>query len=542
MSSPTSTPRPPRIIIIGAGISGLTACIRIQERIPGAEIQIYEKNADIGGTWFENRYPGCACDIPAHVYQATFAPNYEWSGFYASAQEIHAYWARVAERYGCRKCIRLRTEVVEARWEGGKETGRWVILVRYLQTGEVVVDEGDILLSCTGPLNAWQWPSIPGLHGFEGKLLHSASWDEGFSWENKSVAIIGNGSSGIQLVPAMLEKSTRIDHYVRGKTWISPPLGTAAIEEMGLNEKNKFFFTPEQISRFKADPEGYLRFRKDLESSILAIHPVTIQNTPEQKAATAEFISHMRARLAAKPELADWMIPSFAPACRRLTPGPGYLEALVDPKVNVITTGIEKVTANAIVTTDGVSHPVDVIVCATGFNTSFQPRFPIFGQNGVLLQEKWKLTPDSYLSIITDQFPNHFMTLGPNGTLVGSLLLLIEKQVEYITACIAKMQQDSIQIIVPRQVSVQSFAKFAEEYFKSTVFATKCRSWYKGGSEDGKVVALWPGSALHAIQSLERPRWEDFEIQYLGGRGMSWLGDGWTEGERKGIFEPSYLD
>ncbi|CAG8886462.1 unnamed protein product [Penicillium egyptiacum] len=540
MEHPIDHSRPLRVVIIGAGISGLVSSIRLTQRLPNVTIQIYEKNADIGGTWYENRYPGCACDIPAHVYQATFEPNHNWSEFYASAKEIHQYWKAVAAKYECEHHIKLCHEVVGATWDESR--AKWEVKVRNTESDEIFSDSGDILLSCTGPLNAWMWPDIPGIHEFKGKLLHSASWDESFDWENKSIAIIGNGSSGIQLVPAMLPRSARIDHYIRGKTWIAPPLGSETIAKLGLNEKNKFSFSEEQLAHFQTNPEAYRAFRKDIEREILGIQAVTVLNTPAQQASIPKFTKHMQERLAAKPELASSMIPGFAPACRRLTPGPGYLEALVSPKVNVISEAIGSITENGIITKDGVHREVDAIVCATGFNTTFQPRFPLLGRNGMPLSEKWKKNPNTYLSMMTDQFPNYFVTLGPNGTLVGSLLLLIEKQVDYITACIAKMQRENIRVMTPRKSAVEAFTKFADKYFETTVFRTKCRSWYKGGSEDGRVVALWPGSAPHALKALSQPQWEDFEYEYSDGNETGWLGDGWTQAERTGDFHAWYLD
>jgi cation diffusion facilitator CzcD-associated flavoprotein CzcO len=210
--------------------------------------------------------------------------------------------------------------------------------------------------------------------------------------------------------------------------------------------------------------------------------------------AREEFVKNMKRRLIAKPELIDDLIPSFPPACRRLTPGPGYLEALTNDKVDVVTSSIMKIDETGIITTDGQHKPVDVIICATGFDTSYTPRFKVKGREGLTLAEHWNETPKTYLSIATDGFPNYFICLGPNAGLgEGNLLTLIEKEVDYFTECVRKIQRDNIRAMSVRPDAVSRFTQFCDQYFSRTVFSSKCRSWYKGGTEDGRVIALWPG-------------------------------------------------
>lgn len=226
------------------------------------------------------------------------------------------------------------------------------------------------------------------------------------------------------------------------------------------------------------------------------MHPHTLKGTPEQISGQQFLTKEMKRRLARKPELIDKIVPTFSPGCRRLTPGPGYLEALTDDKVDVIFSGIAEVDAEGIRTLDGQHRPVDAIVCATGFDTTFQPRFPIVGRSGISLAEKWKEVPETYIAVTTDDFPNYFITLGPNSALgAGNLLVLIEKQVDYITWCIAKMQRDNVRSMAPRKEVVKQFSRYCEEYFKDTVFGEKCRSWYKAGRDEGRIVALWPGQS-----------------------------------------------
>lgn len=234
--------------------------------------------------------------------------------------------------------------------------------------------------------------------------------------------------------------------------------------------------------------------QKEVEHELQNDFAVTIKGTPEQLGGPDFFKENMKRRLAKNPDLLDQIVPPFPPGCRRLTPGPGYLEALTDDKVDMIKTEITAIDSDGIRTADRVHRPVDVIVCATGFDTTFKPRFPLTGRNGISLADKWREAPDTYISVATNEFPNYFISLGPNGSLGhGSLSLLIERAIDYMTYCVAKMQRDNIRWMMPRREAVDRFTTHCEQYFTRTVFSTKCRSWYKGGKEEGRITAVWPG-------------------------------------------------
>lgn len=269
------------------------------------------------------------------------------------------------------------------------------------------------------------------------------------------MAVIGSGSSEIQIVPAMQPVVEHIDHYVRGKTWISTTFAAEKVNERGAGLDNctscdqipkllinidSVSFTEEDIKSFTQSPSTYQKFRKDIELELQSGHAVTLRNSSAQVQALAEFTEKMKARLSKKPSVIDQIMPNFPPVCRRLTPGPGYLEALVQPNVDVISTPIQEVTETGIITSDGSVREVDSIVCATGFDTSFSPRYPIYGVNGVKLSDKWSVVPETYLSVVTHGFPNYFMYLGPNSAVgTGNLLILIERLADYFTDVVAKM-------------------------------------------------------------------------------------------------------
>ncbi|OKL62005.1 hypothetical protein UA08_02920 [Talaromyces atroroseus] len=555
---PVDSARPIRVVVMGAGLSGIISCIRLSQRIKNIDLIVYEKNADVGGTWYENRYPGCKCDVPSHTYQATFEPNLEWSHFYANSKEIYQYWKKVAVKYGCMKYIKLKHRVVETCWSD--ERAQWNLKVQ-TEDDSVIIDSCSVFISSVGGLNNYKWPDIPGLHDFQGKLMHTAAWDENYDYKGKAIAVIGNGSSGIQVVPAILPDVIHIDHYARNRTWLATTFARDKLEEMNgrdndietsqscymplsySNQRGLVAFTTEIIAQFKSDRAAYHKFRKDIEHNLQSNFSVTIRGTPEQLAGEEYFKAIMKRRLAKKPDLFDQMLPSFPPNCRRLTPGPGYLEALTDDKVEVIKTPISSVDATGIRTVDGIHRAVDAIVCATGFDTNFLPRFPLTGHNGASLAEKWKEIPETYISLATNDFPNYFICLGPNGNVGhGSLTLLIEKQIDYITQCVAKIQRDNIRWMAPCKGAVEQFTKHCEQYFSKTVFVAQCCSWYKAGNKDGRIIALWPGSTLHASKTFSNPRWEDFEYEYINDNPNGWIGDGWTAAEKTRSFDVDYLD
>ncbi|KAJ5318309.1 hypothetical protein N7476_004729 [Penicillium atrosanguineum] len=532
--------RPMKVIVIGAGISGILASIRFSQRISNLDLTVYDKNPEVGGTWYENRYPGVACDVPSHVYQASFEPNPNWSQFYASGGEILEYWKGIAQKYDVRKYMKLGHKIIEATFDDLHS--KWHVTVEDCSTGGVIHDSCDVLYACIGALNDWKWPNIPGLATFNGKLLHSAVWDESWDPEGLCVAVIGSGSSAIQIVPAIQPKTKRIDNYVRGQTWIAPPWAATEVRKHTPTGSN-FKFTPAELKEFNESPDSLLAYRKRLETEVQSMTKHLLRGELAEKAAS-EFKNHMAKLLEKKPEILDKILPSFSPGCRRITPGPGYLEALSEDNVSFISDGIAEITEDGIVTNDGTLRKVDAIICATGFDTSFSKRFPIYGSGGLDLGERWKEYPDTYISMSTNGAPNLFFAHGPSsGIGVGSLTIVLERTCDYVCSVIAKMQKDRIATIQPKRKACDSFKKYCEQFFKKTVFSLPCRSWYKRGTENGPVTALWPGSSLHFVKVLEKPRFEDYDYTYMDGDEMAWIGNGLTVAESDpGVDMTAYLD
>ncbi|KAJ8480894.1 hypothetical protein ONZ51_g6367 [Trametes cubensis] len=533
--------KPIKVIVIGAGISGLLAGIRFPQKIPNVELTTYEKSAGVGGTWYNNNYPGLACDNAAHSYQYSFEEKSDWTSFYASGPEIRQNLETLVDKYRLMRYIKLQHEVVHARYDVA--TGHWHLRIRRpnLDTGEPeeIEDSAQVLIMAIGMLSRWKWPDIEGLHDFKGELRHSAAfephpktWQEvAEPWANKNVGVIGVGSSAIQIVSALQPKVGHLTNYSRGKTWLAPPFVRQIMVKMlerdgargGLDDLH---FSSEEKERLKNDPE----FAREFRCAIEAEH---------------------NQKLAKKPWIAENLIPDFPVSCRRLTPGPGYLEALCSDNVDLVSAPIKRITEKGVETVDGKHQEMDVIICATGYDTSYQLPFQIIGKDGTDINAKWKPHPTSYLSVAVDGFPNMFMSLGPNSVIsTGTLVPLIEYQIGYAVQATAKLQRERLKSIEVKAEAVRDFDEYLEAYFPKTVFADNCRSWYKVGKEEGRVVGLWPGSTLHGLRALMHPRWEDFNYERADPvkNGMYWLGDGQTynektlTGDRAWYLRPPFLD
>ncbi|KAK6434497.1 hypothetical protein LTR95_009321 [Oleoguttula sp. CCFEE 5521] len=530
--APIENQRPIKVIVIGAGYSGIYMGIRIPERIRNCELVIYEKNGGVGGTWHENRYPGAACDVPSHSYQFSFNPKHDWSALYAPASEIRDYLESTAKKYGVERFVKLRHEVTECRWDQGE--GKWHVQVRQ-PDGAIIEDTCDMLVSARGNLNNKQWPTIDGLRSFEGEIMHLSDWNQSYDFVNKRIGVIGLGSSAIQIIPKLQQvEGAKLSCFIRGRTWISPPLGQHSQDELGLES---IYFNKDQIESFKRDPAAWMKFRMKIEADANNVHSITLKGTEMQKGAQAMFEQGMRDRLVKKPHYFDRLQPGFSPGCRRLTPGPGFLEALVEDNVDYVKNKIVRIEPKGVVTDDGTLHEIDALICATGFYASSAPPFPVTGLRKTTLQTHWADRATNYLSLATDSFPNMLMMLGPNGAIgEGSLTMMIESTGDYVIKAIRKIQKERIKSFVIKPDRVRDFLQYVDTYFRGTVFSEDCQSWYKknGKGQSGDVVTgLWPGSTLHCIEALRSPRWEDYEYEYheeVNGaevNQMGWLGNGW---------------
>jgi len=518
-----------QVAVVGAGISGVTAGVLLPVKVPDIELQIFDKNADVGGTWYENIYPGVRCDIPANVYQSTFEPRTQWTEEYAQGAEIRDYWQGIARKYNVYQYLRLRRKIAGAEWDD--ETGTWTLSVENLESGEEYKVTVDAVITAIGRFNAWRIPDYPGISEYKGHLRHSSNWEPEFDPAGKTIAVIGNGASGIQIVPSLQKVAKHLDHYARSKTWIAGSFGGEG-EGRTLEPK---YFAAELLKSFE-DPDTYHKWRKELESKFYKRFATIFKDTKENTKLREEFIKLMASRLQKKPELLDQLIPDFSPNCRRLTPGPGYLEAIAEDNVSFIRTPISHFTADSLVTIDGISRKVDAVICSTGANIDTKPPFPITA-HGLSLADAWDPNPLTYLGVASPSFPNLLFLLGPHAAgHSGTVPNQIETQLTYISKLLRKVSSQGIKSFAPSQAATDEFVAYADSFFPKTVFSENCSSWANGGKPGSRIHGHWPGSASHLNFVRKDPRWEDWEwkIRSESGNRFAWFGNGWTEKEAKG--------
>ncbi|KAF2147669.1 FAD dependent oxidoreductase [Myriangium duriaei CBS 260.36] len=518
-----------RVTVIGAGLSGILAGILLPAKVPKLRLTILEKNDDVGGTWLENVYPGVRCDIPAHVYQATFSPRTQWTQQFAEGHEILDYWREQSKKYDVYSKTKFQREVVDVSWDSSESV--WRVKTTDVSTGEAFEEVSDFVLNATGRFNSWKLPEYPGIESFKGVLRHTSHWDPNFDPKGKKVAVIGNGASGIQVVPNLQRVAERVDHYARNKTWI------AASWAGDVRTFEAQPYSKEQLKEFE-DPVKYLEYRKALESKYWRRFPALFQGSRLNEGMRSTFIEIMKQRTAGKPELLDDIIPDFSPNCRRLTPGPGYLESLAEPNVNFIRNPIKRFTETGIETVDGTHREVDAVFCATGAHVDMVPLFPIRA-NGQDLRDLWKRDglhgwPYTYLGFATPSFPNLLFVQGPHGTgPSGTVPHAVENQLTYYAKLLRKVSSQGIRTITPSKRAADDFVDYCDAFFPRTVFADNCSSWYNGGKAGNRIHGIWPGSASHLSFVQREPRWEDWEYEYLSrsGNRFAYFGNGHTKQE-----------
>jgi hypothetical protein len=324
-------------------------------------------------------------------------------------------------------------------------------------------------------------------------------------------------SSGIQVLPAIREKVKHCTTFIREPTYVSPVQGLEG-----------HVYSQEELQDFATKPGALLEYRKNIERGLNGQFSIFLKGA-QLNLETREYMLEQMKQKLNNEYLEAKLIPEWSVGCRRLTPGINYLESLTKPNVTVVYGEIDQITENGCVS-NGNEYPVDVLICATGFDTTFKPRFPLIGPSGNNLQDVWANEPQSYLGMAAANFPNYLIFVGPNSPVGnGPVLSAIEAQADYMLKMIDRFQTQSITSFAPRQEAVDEFIAFKDDFMKKTVWFEPCRSWYKTG-QDAPITALWPGSTLHYIETLQDPRIDDWEFKYTGNR-FEYLGNGYSQTE-----------
>lgn len=482
-----------RFIVIGSGMAGMLAAIRLREE-GFSNVQILEKADNIGGTWRENRYAGLACDVPAHAYTYSFAPNAEWSRYLAPGPEIQRYFEGVRDRYGLNEIIHYNQEVTKASFENG---------VWNVKTSGGLDLEADFVIAATGVLHHPRMPEIEGLESFAGPKFHSARWDDSVELEGRRIGIIGNGSTGVQMVSALCDKASYLAHFQRSPQWIMPV--------------ENFEYTEEQKAAFRADPAliDAVRFDPQYVDSVRRFTDAIIdENSPEIQYIEDVVRTHLETSIA-DPELREKLRPNYRAACKRLIFSPDYYQAVQRDNVDVIVDGIERIEPEGVRTKDGVLHKLDVLLLATGFHADrFVRPMHVIGRDGADLNKVWERRPTAYLAVALPDFPNFFMLNGPTGPVGNfSLIDIAERQWAYIEQLIAQVVSGEADELSPSHEAMADYEERRIAAAKKTIFASGCTSWYLDAEG---VPASWPWSYDRFAQEMTKPDLSAYDVRKAG--------------------------
>ena len=478
----------PRFVIIGAGMAGILSAIKLQEA-GLTDFTVYEKADRLGGTWRDNTYPGIACDVPSHLYTYSFAPNPDWTHMYSPGPEIWDYFSSVAQRYGVDRYIRYGEEVT--RLEFGAD-GRWLI-----DTATGGTDAADFVIAATGVLHHPSYPDIAGIDSFAGALFHSSRWDHGVDISGKRVAVVGTGSSAIQIVGAVVDEVAGLSLFQRTPQWIMP------VENPPIDDERR--------QGFRDDPESLFALRNDLDYRFASnfSNIVVDANSPQLK--VIEELCRQNLESVEDLELRERLRPTHRAACKRLIMSPHFYQAMQRPNARLVTESIDRIESAGIRTADGEMHELDVIVLATGFRVDrFLRPIEVLGRGGVSLDDVWTHRPSAYLSVCIPDFPNLFLLNGPNGP-VGNFPLIgvAEAQFDYLMQLVDLVRVGKAGQVSPTRAAAERFEAERVEATKNTIWVTGCRSWYL---DDRGIPAAWPWSFDRFREVMESPELSDFEL------------------------------
>ncbi|WP_237228785.1 flavin-containing monooxygenase [Rubinisphaera sp. JC750] len=458
------------IVIIGAGLSGL--CMGIQLKRAGINsFTILEKSQDVGGVWLDNTYPGCGCDVPAMLYSYSFALKPDWTYKYARQPELLEYFRSCADRFQIRPHIQFGVTVDTADFD--EATGKWTIT---LANGET--RQADVVISGVGQLSRPKMPNLPGLDSFQGESFHTARWSKDFDWKGKKIAIVGNGASAIQVVPAIAAETEHLYVLQRSSNYIAP--------------RNDYLYSPWAKAAFRWIPGAAKKHREQLFQAQEDLFQYYERGSQKNWEFRTWLVMQMRERLDKK--LWRKVVPKYPAGCKRVLLSDDYLQTLCRENVSVLTDGAEAITETGIVS-GGKTYDVDAIVFATGFeSTQFLTPMKIHGRDGQSLNERWKERSQAYLGLLVPQFPNFFLLYGPNTNLGhNSVIYMVECQTEWILKCLRAMRQREASTI---EVSEQAASEFDEQLqanLDKLVWKEDCGNWYT--NEAGHIVNNWSGRA-----------------------------------------------
>lgn len=459
------------VAIVGAGFAGIGTAIRLRER-GETNFRIFEKSGGVGGTWWVNRYPGCACDVPSRLYSLSFAPNPDWTRHFAPRREIQAYLERLVDQHELKPRLLSGTEIMQARWQDSD--GYW-----RLTDGQDRHYTADVLVSAIGGLSRPAWPQFPGLDAFAGRVVHSQQWPDELDLTGQRVAVVGTGASAAQLVPQVAREAKHLTVFQRTPAWIIPrrdrPIGPL---RRRLFRRFPFLL---RLARFTIFARNELRV-----PALMRWHWLG--------AGHRWLADRHRRRQVADPRTRRALRPDYDIGCKRVILSDDFYPAFNRDNVTLVDRSVERVTDTGVVDADGRHHEVDTLILATGFRaTEPVPEGMILGRGGRDLARQWRDGPAAYKGTTVHGFPNLFILLGPNTALGhSSVLLMIESQIRYLLSALDHLGPDDEPLEVRPQAQA-GWNEWIERRLSRSVWnAGGCNSWYLHPGS-GRNTTIWPG-------------------------------------------------
>lgn len=476
--------------IVGAGISGIATAIRL-DQVGYTNYKIIEKASRVGGTWRENTYPGCGCDVPSSLYSYSFAPSAKWSHLFARQPEILSYLEEVSETFDVKSRIEFDTELTNAMWDESRQL--WVIDTNQ---GEYL---SKTVVFATGPITEAQIPKLDGIESFRGEMFHSARWNHNYDLTGKRIAVIGTGASAIQFVPQIQPLAKELLVFQRTAPWVVPKPDT----DLGD-------FSKSVIAKYPAIQKNW---RKAVALSLNAIN-FGLRNPAVLKPVGGLFKQVLKAQVK-DPVLLKNITPNFTIGCKRLLFANNYYPALQAANTKLIPHGLVKVEGNTVIAANGERHDVDVIIWGTGFEVSHPPiGKKVFNDQGLRLADLWKDTsPEAYLGTSLENVPNAFLVLGPNVLVYDSFIGLAEAQLDYIIDGLQKIKAQRIGKLTIKPEVLKLHNEKVQKHLKTTVFNSGgCQSYYLDAN--GRNFAAWPWSLKALKARLKKLSLNDYDIVY----------------------------
>ncbi len=479
--------QPLTALIIGAGFAGIAAAIKLRQAGIDDFI-IAEKTGGISGTWYDNVYPGAACDVPSHLYSYSFAPNPNWSRRFSPAHEIRKYAEDIVETYDLNKHIRGRTEIYSARFD--ENLALWSVKT---SKGETITTR--FLITSVAILGTPNWPNIKGADSFKGKQIHSARWDKDLNLANKRVAVIGSAASAVQIVPQVAKTCKQVSVLQRTANWIIPRMD----RPYSSFEKSLFKHLPFTMKLTRLAMQAYLEY-------------VFFRVFNKQGWINRMFKKNAdkyRAKKIKDKELRRKLTPDYPIGCKRILLSDDYYDTLLQDNVELITHGIERITPGGIKFNNGQDIKADILIYTTGFKaTEFLTQIDLTGLGGAKLSD-WRANPKAHKGLVIENMPNAFFLLGPNtGLGHASMILMIEAQMPYMLQLIQKINPGQYFTVKPE--AVKAYNQEIQTRLSTSIWATSCQSWYK--TKDGSIPTLWPNPTYSYKRMMGKVDWNEYTI------------------------------